>query len=169
MVTKERHGIIMSTILFLLYIFVFLLTELTVNARSTVILGSDHVVTLYAIGLLCTSLGYAGFSLSRRLVNSENSRKLLMVMLAIAYMGCTFCFMYVRSSAIFTVSALASLLLFGYIGGFAHYTVALFLFGKGCTGRVIGTAVAAATVLQSGNECCGHDLSGSQTGKRLDV
>ena len=148
MVTKERHGIIMSTILFLLYIFVFLLTELTVNARSTVILGSDHVVTLYAIGLLCTSLGYAGFSLSRRLVNSENSRKLLMVMLAIAYMGCTFCFMYVRSSAIFTVSALASLLLFGYIGGFAHYTVALFLFGKGCTGRVIGTAVAAATVLQ---------------------
>ena len=51
MVTKERHGIIMSTILFLLYIFVFLLTELTVNARSTVILGSDHVVTLYAIGL----------------------------------------------------------------------------------------------------------------------
>lgn len=148
MVTKERHGIILPTILFFLYIFVFLLTELTVNARSTVILGSDRVVALYAIGLLCTSLGYACFSLSRRLVKSENSRKLLMIMTAIAYMCCTFCFMYVQTPAIFTASALASLLLFGYIGGFAHYTAALFLFGKGCAGRVIGTAVAAATVLQ---------------------
>lgn len=148
MVTKERHGIILPTILFFLYIFVFLLTELTVNARSTVILGSDHVVTLYAIGLLCTSLGYAGFSLSRRLVKSENGRKWLMVIPAVAYMCCTFCFMYVNSPAIFIVSALASLLLFGYIGSFAHYAVSLFLFGKGCTGRVIGTAVAAATVLQ---------------------
>ena len=62
MVTKERHGIILPTILFFLYIFVFLLTELTVNARSTVLLGSDRVVALYAIGLLCTSLGYACFS-----------------------------------------------------------------------------------------------------------
>ena len=148
MVTKERHGIILTTILFFLYIFVFLLTELTVNARSTVLLGSDHVVALYAIGLLCTSLGYACFSLSRRLVKSENSRKLLMVISAVAYMCCTFCFMYVQTPAIFTASALASLLLFGYIGGFAHYTAALFLFGKGCAGRVIGTAVAAATVLQ---------------------
>lgn len=148
MVTKERHGIILPTILFFLYIFVFLLTELTVNARSTVILGSDRVVALYAIGLLCTSLGYACFSLSRRLVKSENSRKLLMVIPAVAYMCCTFCFMYVQTPAIFIVSALASLLLFGYIGGFAHYTAALFLFDKGCTGRVIGTAVAAATVLQ---------------------
>ena len=148
MVTKERHGIILPTILFFLYIFVFLLTELTVNARSTVLLGSDRVVALYAIGLLCTSLGYACFSLSRRLVKSENSRKLLMVIPAVAYMCCTFCFMYVQTPAIFTASALASLLLFGYIGGFAHYTAALFLFGKGCAGRVIGTAVAAATVLQ---------------------
>ena len=148
MVTKERHGIILPTILFFLYIFVFLLTELTVNARSTVLLGSDRVVALYAIGLLCTSLGYACFSLSRRLVKSENSRKVLMIMTAIAYMCCTFCFMYVQTPAIFTASALASLLLFGYIGGFAHYTAALFLFGKGCAGRVIGTAVAAATVLQ---------------------
>ena len=148
MVTKERHGIILPTILFFLYIFVFLLTELTVNARSTVLLGSDRVVALYAIGLLCTSLGYACFSLSRRLVKSENSRKLLMIMTAIAYMCCTFCFLYVQTPAIFTASALASLLLFGYIGGFAHYTAALFLFGKGCAGRVIGTAVAAATVLQ---------------------
>ena len=81
MVTKERHGIILPTILFFLYIFVFLLTELTVNARSTVLLGSDRVVALYAIGLLCTSLGYACFSLSRRLVKSENSRKLLMVII----------------------------------------------------------------------------------------
>lgn len=148
MVKKERHGIILPMILFLLYIFVFLLTELTVNARSAVILGGDHVVTLYSVGLLCTSLGYVGFSLSRRLVKSENNRKLLMVIPTIAYMCCTFCFMYVQSPAIFIVSALVSLLLFGYIGGFVHYTVALFLFGKGCTGRVIGTAVAAATVLQ---------------------
>ena len=147
MVTKERHGIILPTILFFLYIFVFLLTELTVNARSTVILGSDRVVALYAIGLLCTSLGYACFSFSRRLVKSENGRKLLMIMTAIAYMCCTFCFMYAQAPAIFIVSALASLLLFGYIGGFTHYAAALFLFGKGCTGRVIGTAVAA-TVLQ---------------------
>ena len=134
MVTKERHGIILPTILFFLYIFVFLLTELTVNARSTVLLGSDRVVALYAIGLLCTSLGYACFSLSRRLVKSENSRKLLMVIPAVAYMCCTFCFMYVQTPAIFTASALVSLLLFGYIGGFAHYTAALFLFGKGCAG-----------------------------------
>lgn len=148
MVTKERHGIILPTILFFLYIFVFLLTELTVNARSTVILGSDRVVAIYVIGLLCTSLGYACFSFSRRLVKSENGRKLLMIMTAIAYMCCTFCFMYAQAPAIFIVSALASLLLFGYIGGFTHYAAALFLFGKGCTGRVIGTAVAAATVLQ---------------------
>lgn len=148
MTARERREIVLSAILFLLYIFGFLLTELTVNARGADVLGSGHVVAIYSVGLLCTSLGYGSFFLSRRLVRTERSRKLLMAAIAVVYMGCTLCFLFAASRVLFTVSALLSLLSFGYIGGFAHYAVALLLFGKDCAGRIIGAAVAASTVLQ---------------------
>lgn len=148
MVKKTQREIILATVLFALYIFVFLLTELTINARAAAVLCSGYTVRLYAVGLLCTSFGYVSFHFSRAAVAKESARKRLIVAVIVAYMACVFCFLHVTSAALFAASALASLLLFGYIGGFIHYTVSLFLFGKSYSGRILGSAVAVATVLQ---------------------
>lgn len=148
MITKERNNFLLPTILFLLYIFVFLLTELTINNRCTAVLGSTHTVKLYSIGLLCTSLGYLSFFLSHKLAKEELIRKTLIVCVSAAYMGCTLSFMLSTAPIIFSVSSLLSLLLFGYIGGFTHYSVSLFLFDKSYTGKALGIAIATATLLQ---------------------
>lgn len=144
---RLKRETVLSTLLFSLYIFVFLLTELTINERGAKFFGT-HTVSLYSGGLLCTSLGYVSFFISRKIAKAELARKLITAMTAILYMVCVFCFMLTSTPLLFTASALLSLFLLGYIGGFSHYTLSLFLFKKSYSGRIIGAAVALATILQ---------------------
>ena len=148
MTVKERRCVVLPALLFALYIFAFLLTEFTVNVRCAAVLGKDSVTNLYAIGIVCTSTGYAGFYFSRRLIKSEGKRKLVIAAFAVAYLLATLCFMFAPTAPVFVISAFLALLLFGYIGGFTHYAASLFLLGKSCSGKVIGGAVALAVLLQ---------------------
>lgn len=144
---KERI-LIISVALFTLYIFVFLLTEFTVNIKCGEILGPEKVVSIYSIGIICTSLGYISFFLTQRIVRNENKRRILIVMLTILFMASTVGFLSVGKSIAFVALSLIALLLFGYIGGFAHYTISLFLFNMTCSGKVIGLSIALATLMQ---------------------
>lgn len=63
-------------------------------------------------------------------------------------MAAAFCFMFTMSEQLFVASAFTALLSFGYIGGFAHYTASLLFFKKCYSGRVIGSSIALATLLQ---------------------
>lgn len=148
MTTKRWRELRLPTLLFALYIFAFLLTEFTVNVRCAAVLGVDSVTAVYAVGIVCTSLGYAGFYFSRRWIKSESCRKLLLALFALTHLAATFCFMFSAVPAVFTSAALLSLLLFGYIGGFSHYTVSLLLFGKSWSGKAIGAAIVLAVLLQ---------------------
>ena len=145
---KKRWAVVVPMVLFALYMFIFLLTEFTVNVKSAIVLGQGSVTAIYSVGIVSTSLGYISFYLSRKLFKSELVRKLLVGIFAVGYLGFTLCFMFTASAALFTTSALLALLLFGYIGGFVHYTISLFLFGKSYSGKVIGIAISAATLLQ---------------------
>lgn len=148
MCDKKRRGAVLAVFLFALYIYVFLLTEFTVNTRCCRVLGCSSVVVVFAIGTICTAAGYVCFYLSRRFVFDEGRRRLLLSVSAAAYLCVTIGFMFFTASAAFIAAAFSALLLFGYIGGFTHYAVSLFLFGTNCSGKVIGLSVAAATVLQ---------------------
>ena len=68
--------------------------------------------------------------------------------LPVAYLITALSFMFISVTPVFVIAALTALLLFGYIGGFTHYVAALFLFGRSCSGKVIGIAIALATLLQ---------------------
>ncbi len=145
---NKRQNIVISLILFTLYIFNFLLSELTVNARCEVVFGADSVILVYSLGIICTSVGYLSFYLSRILFKSESARKLVICVVSAGYMAATICFMFTPSKQLFSVSSLAALLLFGYVGGFSHYAISLFLFNKDYSGKVIGFSIALATLLQ---------------------
>ena len=145
---KGHKGIILPVLLFTLYIFVFLLTEFTANVKCADILGNSVVTYVYAIGIVCTSLGYFSFYISRRFIKDERSRKILLSLLTALYILTTICFMFTDKSGAFLTCAFLSLFLFGYVGAFVHYTVSLLLSGKGISGRVIGISIALATILQ---------------------
>ena len=146
--TKRWRELLLPTLLFALYIFAFLLTEFTVNERCAAVFGADSVTAVYAVGIVCTSVGYAGFYLSRKWIKSESRRKLLLALYALAHFAATLCFIFCPVPAAFMTAALLALLLFGYIGGFTHYTVSLLLFGKSWSGKAIGCAIALAILLQ---------------------
>lgn len=121
---------------------------MTINAKASAVLGAEKTVGLYTVGLLCTSLGYVVFHFSRRLIKHERMRKYFLIVTALGFMSCVICFMISSISTHFIIASLLTLLFFGCIGGFVHYTVSLFLFRNKYSGRVLGMAIAIATVLQ---------------------
>ncbi len=145
---SKRKNIFISLLLFTLYIFTFLLSELTVNARCEAVFGAEYVIIVYSLGIICTSVGYICFYLSRKLFIGEKSRRLIICVVVAGYIATTLCFMFASSKPLFAVSSLSALLLFGYVGGFAHYAISLFLFKKNYSGKVIGFSIALATLLQ---------------------
>ena len=62
----------MQFMYFGLYFFVFLLTESLINERAVTVFGAANVNYIYAIGLICTALGYLAFSTTKNETNKKN-------------------------------------------------------------------------------------------------
>ena len=68
-------AMIWQSICFALCFFSFMMAEAMTNSRAAELLGAEYVNTVYAIGLLCTGIGFLSFSALRRLFKSERLRK----------------------------------------------------------------------------------------------
>ena len=64
-----------QAVCFALCFLAFMLAEAAVNARAAVLLGPERVNAVYALGLVCTGLGFLSFALLRKLIRGEQGRK----------------------------------------------------------------------------------------------
>ena len=145
---KITSSELLCAICFALCFFAFMLTEAFINERCAVILGSSAVNPVYTFGLVCTGLGFLSFSLLRRLCKREKSRKTVQLVTGVLDLGAAMILLFADQPALFLTSTAAALLLTGHISGCVYYNTAMYFAASRYTGRLIGTGMGAAILLQ---------------------
>lgn len=145
---KTTFSELLCALCFTLCFFAFMLTEAFINERSAVIFGSSAVNPVYTFGLVCTGLGFLSFSLLRRLCKKEKSRKTAQTVIGILCIGAAMVLLFADHPALFLTSSAAALLLTGHISGCIYYNTAMYFAASRYTGRLIGTGMGAAILLQ---------------------
>lgn len=145
---KITSSELLCAICFALCFFAFMLTEAFINERCAMILGSSAVNPVYTFGLVCTGLGFLSFSLLRRLCKREKSRKTVQLVTGVLDLGAAMILLFADQPALFLTSTAAALLLTGHISGCVYYNTAMYFAASRYTGRLIGTGMGAAILLQ---------------------
>ncbi len=143
-----KANFVLCGVCFALCFFAFMLTEASVNERCAEVVGERFVNVVYAVGLVCTGLGYLSFPAMRRLCKSDTVQKTVLCIVGVFCTAASILLIAVQIPALFLVSSAVSLYLFGYIGGCVYYNTAMFLFENRFMGRIIGSGMGAAILLQ---------------------
>lgn len=141
-------AMIWQSICFALCFFSFMMAEAMTNSRAAELLGAEYVNTVYAIGLLCTGIGFLSFSALRRLFKSERLRKSVICIVGIACI--VFCCVFLTTDHIglFSLFAGLSLVSCGHIGGCVYYHHAMTFLGSPYIGRATGIGMSLAILVQ---------------------
>ena len=124
---KITSSELLCAICFALCFFAFMLTEAFINERCAVILGSSAVNPVYTFGLVCTTA---------------------QTVIGILCLGAAVVLLFADQPALFLTSSAAALLLTGHITGCVYYNTAMYFAASRYTGRLIGTGMGAAILLQ---------------------
>lgn len=125
-----------------------MLTEAFVNERCVIVLGSDATNSVYALGLVCTGVGFLSFALLRAIYKMERSRKAALLAVVALCLASIVVLAVAQDLTVFLTSSIVALLLIGHIGGCVYYDMAMRFAGSRYTGRVIGVGMGAAIVAQ---------------------
>ena len=98
--------------------------------------------------LVCTRFGFLSFSLLRRLCKKEKSRKTAQIIIGVLCLGAALVLLFADHPALFLTSSAAALLLTGHISGCVYYNTAMYFAASRYTGRLIGTGMGVAILLQ---------------------
>ena len=137
-----------QAVCFSLCFLAFMLAESAVNARAADLLGPGRVNAVYALGLVCTGLGFLSFSLLRKLVGREQGRKYAAFLAGALCVASAVLFLTTDQAALFSLGAALCLLSCGHIGGCVYYNHAMTFQGSRCAGRVTGIGMGLAVLLQ---------------------
>ena len=145
---KITSSELLCAICFALCFFAFMLTEAFINERCAVILGMQCRKSRIYLWACLYRIGFFSFSLLRRLCKKEKSRKTAQTILGILCIGAAMVLLFANQPALFLTSSSAALLLTGHISGCVYYNTAMYFAGSRYTGRLIGTGMGAAILLQ---------------------
>lgn len=145
---KVAFSEFMCGICFALFFFAFMLTEAFINERCAAILGSDAVNTVYALGLICTGLGFLSFAMFRKIFKTEKARKAVLLSVGVLCLAVAVVLLMADRPVIFVIGAIASLLLIGHMGGCVYYNTAMYFAESRHMGRMIGISMGTAIFLQ---------------------
>ena len=141
-------AMIWQSICFALCFFSFMMAEAMTNSRAAELLGAEYVNTVYAIGLLCTGIGFLSFSALRRLFKSERLRKAVICIVGIACIVSCYVFLTTNHIGLFALFAGIALVSCGHIGGCVYYHHAMTFLGNPYIGRSTGIGMSIAILLQ---------------------
>ena len=133
---------------FALCFLAFMLAEAAVNARAALLFGPGLVNAAYALGLVCTGLGFLSFPLLRKLIRGERGRRGAVLFAGALCMISAILLLTAEQAALFSLCAALCLLSCGHIGGCVYYNHAMTFQGSRCMGRATGVGMALAVVLQ---------------------
>lgn len=141
-------AMIWQSICFALCFFSFMMAEAMTNSRAAELLGAEYVNTVYAIGLLCTGIGFLSFSALRRLFKSERLRKAVICIVGIVCIVSCCVFLTTNHIGLFALFAGLALVSCGHIGGCVYYHHAMTFLGNPYIGRTTGIGMSIAILLQ---------------------
>ena len=141
-------AMIWQSICFALCFFSFMMAEAMTNSRAAELLGAEYVNTVYAIGLLCTGIGFLSFSALRRLFKSERLRKAVICIVGIACIVSCCVFLTTNHIGLFALFAGIALVSCGHIGGCVYYHHAMTFLGSQYIGRATGIGMSLAILIQ---------------------
>lgn len=118
------------------------------NSRAAELLGAEYVNTVYAIGLLCTGVGFLSFSALRRLFKNERVRKAVICIVGIVCIISCCVFLTTDQIGLFSLFAGLSLVSCGHIGGCVYYHHAMTFLGSQYIGRATGIGMSLAILVQ---------------------
>ena len=144
-ITREQW---FQAVCFALCFLAFMLAEAAVNARAAVLLGPERVNAVYALGLVCTGLGFLSFALLRKLIRGEQGRKFAAFLAGALCVASAVLFLITNQTTLFSLCAALCLLSCGHIGGCVYYNHAMTFQGSRCTGRITGIGMGLAVLLQ---------------------
>ena len=141
-------AMIWQSICFALCFFSFMMAEAMTNSRANELLGAERVNTVYAIGLLCTGVGFLSFSALRRLFKNERVRKAVICIVGIVCIISCCVFLTIDHIGLFSLFAGLSLVSCGHIGGCVYYHHAMTFLGSQYIGRATGIGMSLAILIQ---------------------
>lgn len=141
-------AMIWQSICFALCFFSFMMAEAMTNSRAAELLGAEYVNTVYAIGLLCTGVGFLSFSALRRLFKNERVRKAVICIVGIVCIISCCVFLTIDHIGLFSLFAGLSLVSCGHIGGCVYYHHAMTFLGSPYIGRATGIGMSLAILVQ---------------------
>lgn len=150
--SSERRGLTreqwFQAACFALCFLAFMLAEAAVNARAALLFGPGLVNAAYALGLVCTGLGFLSFPLLRKLIRGERGRRGAFFFAGVLCMISAILLLTAEQAALFSLCAALCLLSCGHIGSCVYYNHAMTFQGSRCMGRATGVGMALAVVLQ---------------------
>lgn len=141
-------AMIWQSVCFALCFFSFMMAEAMTNSRANELLGAERVNTVYAIGLLCTGVGFLSFSALRRLFKNERVRKAIICIVGIVCIISCCVFLTTDQIGLFSLFAGLSLVSCGHIGGCVYYHHAMTFLGSQYIGRATGIGMSLAILVQ---------------------
>ena len=141
-------AMIWQSVCFALCFFSFMMAEAMTNSRANELLGAERVNTVYAIGLLCTGVGFLSFSALRRLFKNERVRKAVICIVGIVCIISCCVFLTTDQIGLFSLFAGLALVSCGHIGGCVYYHHAMTFLGSPYIGRATGIGMSIAILLQ---------------------
>lgn len=137
-----------QAVCFALCFLAFMLAEAAVNVRTADLFGPEQVNFVYALGLVCTGLGFLSFSLLRKLVRGEQGRKYAVFLAGALCVISAVLFLTTNQAALFSLCAALCLLSCGHIGGCVYYNHAMTFLHCSYMGRVTGVGMGLAVLMQ---------------------
>jgi hypothetical protein len=142
----SRH--IKTLIAFALVSFYFLTTDVLLCEESSVLLGENRVLPLYAFAMLLLGAGFALFSALYKVLRTPAGVRIMTTATILVSTASLFGFILTESNVLFLLFASAHMLATGLVGGGVHCYAALSLRERTYTGRVVGLAIGLAALLQ---------------------
>lgn len=90
---------------FALCFLAFMLAEAAVNARAALLFGPGLVNAAYALGLVCTGLGFLSFPLLRKLIRGERGRRGAVLFAGVLCMISAILLLTAEQAALFSLCA----------------------------------------------------------------
>lgn len=156
-VSQKTAWSVLQAVQFSVYFFAFSLAEAMVNSCVAQKMGVDAVIPVYSGGLVCTALGFLFFGFFKNILKSTLSRKIMMIIAGILAAAFARSLVWAGSPKMVLCCSFGCLAAFGFIGGFAHYSVAYTWQKSKYLGRVVGVSAAVAVLGQFAVQSTGHE------------
>ena len=137
---------IIITLVFAVYLFIYMTTETMINASSTDYLEKSTHLAMYYLDQICLVAGFIAFPVLWKISSSNKRRTAILWIVSTVFLFMDFVLIIFPSSVGFTYLAPVVNVLLGFIGGATNFFLSAALFGTENVGKIlaVGSSISFA-------------------------